>query len=123
MGKVELQRDLQALYRHAQDGMALDALTDAICAMLARHTDALRGVDGRYRLKAADTGYARAFALEDGVYRELDSAAPVDVTILGREGDLLRVFRRELSPMSALVRGKIRVQGSKAALMRLAEFL
>lgn len=123
MGKAELQQDLQALYRRAEDGITLGALTDEICALLAQHTDALRGVNGRYRLMTSDTGYARAFALENGAYRELDCAAPVDVTILGYEADLLRVFRRELSPMGALLRGKIRWQGSKAALMRLAEFL
>ena len=105
MGKAELQRDLQALYSRAQGNMALSALMDEICSMLARHADTLRGVNGRYRLTASDTGYT------------------VDAAILGREDDLLRVFRGELSPMSALFQGKVRVQGSKAALMRLAGFL
>lgn len=123
MGKAELQRDLQALYSRAQGNMALSALMDEICSMLARHADTLRGVNGRYRLTASDTGYTCAFALEDGVYRGLDGAAPVGAAILGREDDLLRVFRGELSPMSALFQGKVRVQGSKAALMRLAGFL
>lgn len=123
MEKAGLQKDLQALYSRAQGGMALSALVDEICSMLARHADTLRGVNGRYRLAASDTGYTRAFALEDGVYRDLDSAGLVDAAILGREDDLLRVFRGELSPMSALFQGKVRVQGSKAALMRLAAFL
>jgi len=123
LGKTELQKDLQALYSRAQDDMALSALVDEICSMLARHADTLRGVNGRYRLTASDTGYTRAFALEDGVYRALDGVEPVDAAILGREDDLLRVFLGELSPMSALFQGKVRVQGSKAALMRLAGFL
>ena len=50
-------------------------------------------------------------------------ASAVDAAILGREDDLLRVFRRELTPMAALVRGKVRVKGSRAALLRLAGIL
>ena len=51
------------------------------------------------------------------------ATAAVDAEISGREDDLLRVFRRELTPMAALVRGKVRVKGSRAALLRLAGIL
>lgn len=88
-----------------------------------RHPDALAGISGRYAVLAADTGYARAFALEDGIFSSLAPGAPVDVAVSGCEKDLLAVFRRELAPLAALLRGKIRVRGDRAALMRFAEFL
>ena len=123
MSKADLQRDLRALYREAGDGQTLPVLMDGVCAALARHPDALAGITGRYAVLAADTGYARAFALEDGIFSSLAPGAPVDVTVSGCEKDLLAVFRRELAPLAALLRGKIRVRGDRAALMRFAEFL
>lgn len=123
MGKAELQRDLQALYSRAQGNMALSALMDEICSMLARHADTLRGVNGRYRLTASDTGYTCAFALEDGVYRGLDGAAPRGRGHSGPRGRPAARIPGRAVAMSALFQGKVRVQGSKAALMRLAGFL
>ena len=109
MSKADLQRDIRALYRDADGGLDLPGLMDGVCAALARHPDALAGVSGRYAVLAADTGYARAFALEDGIFSSLAPGAPVDVTVSGCEKDLLAVFRRELAPLAALLRGKIRV--------------
>ena len=39
------------------------------------------------------------------------------------EADLLAVFRHELAPLKALLGGKVRVRGDRAALMRFAPFL
>ena len=66
MSKADLKREIRALYRDADGGLDLPGLMDGVCAALARHPDALAGVSGRYAVLAADTGYARAFALEDG---------------------------------------------------------
>lgn len=123
MSKADLKREIRALYRDADGGLDLPGLMDGVCAALARHPDALAGISGRYAVLAADTGYARAFALEDGVFSSLAPDAPVDVAVSGCEKDLLAVFRRELAPLAALLRGKIRVRGDRAALMRFAEFL
>lgn len=123
MSKADLQRDIRALYRDADGGLDLPGLMDGVCAALARHPDALAGISGRYAVLAADTGYARAFALEDGAFTSLAPDAPVDVAVSGCEKDLHAVFRRELAPLAALLRGKIRVRGDRAALMRFAEFL
>lgn len=123
MSKADLKREIRALYRDADGGLDLPGLMDGVCAALARHPDALAGVSGRYAVLAADTGYARAFALEDGAFSSLAPDAPVDVIVSGCEKDLLAVFRRELAPLAALLRGKIRVRGDRAALMRFAEFL
>lgn len=123
MSKADLKREIRALYRDADGGLDLPGLMDGVCAALARHPDALAGISGRYAVLAADSGYTRAFALEDGAFSSLAPDAPVDVTVSGCEKDLLAVFRRELAPLAALLRGKIRVRGDRAALMRFAEFL
>ena len=120
MSKADLQRDLRALYREAGDGQTLPVLMDGVCAALARHPDALAGITGRYAVLAADTGFACAFALSSGVFAP---DAPVDVSIVGGEADLLAVFRHELAPLKALLGGKVRVRGDRAALMRFAPFL
>lgn len=122
MPKANLQQEVRVLLSRA-DSAALAPLLDELCALLSRHPDALAAINSRYRLIAPDTGLSCAFALEHGAYRALSDTDAADVTVSGKEGDLLRVFRRELSPMAALLRGKIKVSGSKAALMQLAEFL
>ena len=121
MSKADLQRDLRALYREAGDGQTLPVLMDGVCAALARHPDALAGITGRYAVLAADTGFACAFALSSGVFSPLAPDAPVDVSIVGGEADLLAVFRHELAPLKALLGGKVR--GDRAALLRFAPFL
>ena len=70
-----------------------------------------------------DTGFTCAFALSSGVFSPLAPDAPVDVSIVGGEADLLAVFRHELAPLKALLGGKVRVRGDRAALMRFAPFL
>ena len=114
MSKADLQRDLRALYREAGDGQTLPVLMDGVCAALARHPDALAGITGRYAVLAADTGFACAFALSSGVFSPLAPDAPAD---------LLAVFRHELAPLKALLGGKVRVRGDRAALLRFAPFL
>ena len=99
MSKADLQLDLRALYREAGDGQTLPVLMDGVCAALARHPDALAGITGRYAVLAADTGFACSFALSSGVFSPLAPDAPVDVSIVGGEADLLAVFRHELAPL------------------------
>ena len=123
MTKLSLKRDIQAVYDLADRGMPLANLMEAICGVLSRHEEALKGITYSYRLCAGDTGYVKAFALVDGRFAELGDGDMVDVTVAGKEEDLRLVFRREMSPMSALLRGRIKVVGSKAGLIRLAEFL
>ncbi len=123
MDKQALQNDVHALYQQADGGADLAALLDGVCTALRAHPDALRDVTASYRLRATDTGLERAFALDGGRYRDLAPSEAADATLLGAESDLLRVFRRELSPMKALLLRKVRLEGSKAAVMRLGEFL
>lgn len=122
MPKAELQREIRTLLSRSGSITSLASLMDEISGILIRHADALSHINSRYRLEATDTGYVCAFALENGVYRPLEAAGEADVCLLGREEDLMRIFRGELSPMAALLRGKVKIRGSKSALMQFAEF-
>lgn len=117
-----LKNDVRELNKLA-GGMGLEALIDGICSALERHPDALADVTYSYRLCASDSGFTKSFSLTNGRYAELGEADEADVTVTGTEQSLLSVLRRDVAPMSALVRGKIKVKGSKAALIRFAEFL
>ena len=117
------EKDIQAMYAMADEGIALNELIEAVLAVLSRHEDELRGITHRYRLSAADTGYQKAFALTDGRVSLLQEGDSTDVTITGPEKNLLLVFQRKLAPLKALVLGKIKVKGDKGALVELAKFL
>jgi hypothetical protein len=115
--------DIRALHVLAKNCSALSELVPSLYAMLHRNGESLAGISHTYRLTASDTGYACAFALRDGAFSELTPSAPVDVTVNGKETDLLAIFQRRLSPTVALITGKVKLTGSKAALMQLAAFL
>jgi predicted lipid carrier protein YhbT len=117
------RRDIDAIYALAERSERLEELNPSLYAMLGRNEEALGGISYAYRLAATDTGYACAFALRDGRFAELGSGARVDVTVTGREANLLAVFQRRVSPVAAIALRRIRVEGSMAALMRLASFL
>lgn len=121
MPKQALRDDIRALLDGPARTAPLPRVLDDICATLARHPQALRGHNDRYRVRSGTV--CTSFALEDGVLRMLAPDDSVDVTLSGEEADLLRVFRREISPAAAMLRGKLKVQGSMAAVLRLAEFL
>lgn len=123
MAKEDLKREIQSLYQAADGGMGLAQLVDGICHTLQKHEDALRGITYSYRLCASDTGYSWGFSLRDGHFAETGEYDEADAVVTGTEENLLAIFRRQISPMSALLRGKIKLKGSKAALIRFSEFL
>lgn len=123
MASEAMKREIQAVYALADQGTTLAALMEQILGVLQRYAGEMGSVSHRYRLRASDTGYETAFALISGQFSPLNAQAETDVTVTGQEADLTLVFQRKLSPMAALLRGKIKVSGSKAALMKLAEFL
>lgn len=118
-----LREDIKALYAQADKGASLPDVVDGICRALQSHGDEIRDVTYSYRLHATDTGYWRAFSLVSGQYYEKTQADEADTVISGTEQNLLAVLRRKLNPMSALLRGKIKVKGSTAAVLRFVEFL
>ena len=118
-----LRSDVEQWTAQAGSKAGLKEWAEALCEILKRHEEELKELTYSYRLCATDTGYVRAFSLVNGHYipkTELDEA---DVIVSGAERDLLAILQRKLSPMSALLRGKIQVKGSKTALIRFAEFL
>lgn len=117
------RKDIDAMYALALQCDSLAALVPALCDVLRRNGDSLAGVTYAYRLVATDTGYVCAFSLEDGQFAERSPDDPTDVTVSGPESNLLAVFQRRLNPAAAMLFGKIKVRGSKAALLKLAEFL
>lgn len=118
-----MHREIQQVYTLADRQGTLGQLMDAICSVLGRHPDQLAGMTHSYRLLASDSGYATAFGLQDGVLERLDDLRPVEVTVIGKEADLLAVFQRKLPPLKALLLGRIKVKGNKTALLKLGEFL
>ena len=117
------QEDIQSLYRKADQATCLPEVIPALLAVFRSNEAALAGITHSYRIHATDSGFTAAFTLTQGRFGELAPEDAADVTVLGSEADLLSVFQRKLSPMSALLRGKVRLQGSKAALLQLAAFL
>lgn len=120
---MSMKSDVQQLYHAADKGASLPAMMDGICAAIKNNKEELKGVTYSYRLCASDTGYVRAFSLVDGEYVDKTEMDEADVIVTGREIDLLAVLQRKIAPMSAILRGKISVRGSKAALIRFAAFL
>ena len=123
MAKEQFQQELEMMLQQGSGDKNLAQVLDGLVELLIRHQDTFVGVTYRYRLSATDSGTSRAFALVDGRYAPLDEAAPVDVTILGKEQHLLAIFNKQLKPAAALLTGKLKVKGSLAALNTLAAYL
>ena len=117
------KQKIEQLYAFADTCDRLELLFPALFTVLRDNGGALAGVTNAYRLRATDTGTTSAFALRDGIFAELTSADAVDVTVTGSEKNLLAIFQRKLNPATGLLLGKIKVQGSKAALLKLGAFL
>lgn len=123
MEKNRMRQEIQEVYRLADRQGSLPQLMGAIGAVLQAHPQALAHLTHSYRLVSADTGYTTAFALTAGVFQWLPENQAVDVEISGKEQSLLAVFQRKLPPLKALLLGKIKLKGEKAALLKLGEFL
>ena len=118
-----LREDIQALYSAAERSEDLGALLEGVLAVFSRHPEELAEITGAFRLM--DTANARSwgFRLTRGTYAALADTEAADVCVLGKPENLLRVFKREISPVKALLTGKVRVSGNKGLLLKLGEFL
>ena len=117
------QKDVQSLYELATACDSLTVFMPALGDMLSRNSAALVGITYAYRLIAIDTGFSCAFALNSGHYTPLNDNDRVDVTVSGKKSNLLAIFQRTLNPATAILLHKIRVDGSKSALLKLAALL
>ena len=123
MQQDAMKREIAQVYTLADRRGSLPELMEAICAVLQRHPQALAHLTHSYRLVSTDTGYTTAFALTAGAFQWLPGPQAVDVEISGKEHNLLAVFQRKLDPLKALLLGRIKLKGDKAALLKLGELL
>lgn len=107
----------------AQDGASLKQLLDAVGDVLSRNQSELKGITYAYRFCVSDTGLCKAFSLVDGQYFEKTELDEADCIVTAAEKDMMDIFLRKQKPLTALLRGKLQLNGSKAALLRFAEFL
>ena len=118
-----LQSEVQALRCQAAEGADLDTLVRGVCGALSRHPEELQHITASYRFQATDTGMTYSFALEQGVYSDLDPTVPVTVCVSGTQDQLMGVIRGQINPLKALLLGRIKIQGKKEALFALGAFL
>lgn len=123
ISKQELKQGIAALCGKDGARLSLSEVIEALCEALRRNPDAISDMTYSYRICASDTGYTRAFSIKAGVFTDMDELDEADVTVSGSEANLMAVFRRQVSPMSAMLRGKVKVKGSMPALVKFAEFL
>ncbi|MEG2701824.1 MAG: SCP2 sterol-binding domain-containing protein [Clostridia bacterium] len=107
MPTSSLKQEIRALYQKADHAPSLSSLLSEICDTLRKHPDELKGITYSYRICASDSGYVKAFALEDGLYSDSTEMNEADVIVTGKEVDLLAILQQKLSPMSAILRGKV----------------
>jgi len=117
------RQDIEAMYAYTEQCDNLDAVVASLYDVFRRNGDSLAGVTASYRLVASDTGFTGGFALTQGRFAELAPSAPADVTVTGREANLMAIFQRRLNPVTAMLTRKIKIDGSKATLTELAAFL
>ena len=117
------EQDRDALLTYAMRCKHLAELVPSLYDLLLRHPATLSQVTNTYRLQTTDTAETYAFALRQGVFKTLTDRDTVDVTVSGKEVNLLAVFQRTLNPVTALLLHKIQLRGDKSALMRLAAYL
>ncbi|MBE5778340.1 MAG: SCP2 sterol-binding domain-containing protein [Clostridiales bacterium] len=121
MGKVKTQ--IRQMLDQVRPDTPLRELLDAVGVILSNNPDELRGITYAYRFCVTDTGLVKAFSLVDGQYFEKTEMDEADCILSATEKDMMDVFLRKQKPLTALLRGKLILSGSKAAMLRFAEFL
>jgi len=117
------KQDIDSMNAIAPQCDSLSILIPLLCDVLQRNEESLADITYAYRLESTDTGYRCAFALDQGWFTTLAENDRVDVTVTGLEQNLLAIFQRKLNPAAALLLGKVKINGSKNALLKLASFL
>ena len=120
---ADFSEDIQTMYALADLGTSLPRLIEALLEVLKRHPEELKGITASYGIYAVDTGFAKAFALVGGELSLLAPGDTAEVMVSGTAENLLLVFQRKLTPVKALLLGKVKVKGNRGALLKLAAFL
>ena len=119
---AEFRQDLLSIVQKAQKGAGLSEVMEGIREVLGRHPQEISTLSYSYRVQCPDTGLDYAFEIENGVSAVVDGEQETDVTVIGAEKELLRVVKRESNPAIALMTGRVKVKGKKAALLAFARF-
>ncbi len=119
----ELKNAIAQLLAQVDDNTGFQTLMERFVQELESHPEALGDLAGSYRLKTDDTGLEIAFELKEGSLRTLEASEKAEATISGKEGDLLKLIRKELNPMYAMFTGKVKVQGSMQALGKFSQLV
>lgn len=118
-----IKGQVKELLETVQQDADLKQVLDALGNILAAHPEELSDITYSYRFCANDTGLCKAFSLVEGRYYEKTEMDEADCIITAKEQDLMDIILRKQKPLTALLRGKLQLKGSKAALLRFAEFL
>jgi putative sterol carrier protein len=81
-----------------------------------------RGFRASYRFEIDDAG-TWWVEFDDGKMRIEQGDAEADVVVRTSERTFLRIVNREGSPMTALLNGKVRIEGDMGLLLKLRKFL
>lgn len=119
----QVKSEIRAMLDAATPATPLSALLDNVGRILQSHPDELKGITYAYRFCVKDTGLVKAFSLVDGQYFEKTEMDEADCILSATEKDMMDIFLRKQKPLTALLRGKLILSGSKAAMLRFAEFL
>ncbi len=100
---------------------SVDAFLQELPGLAAGSREKLRGQNGLFALESKQ-GRQFWVRLDDGVVT-LPETAPEekpDCTVIADESDVLALINREISPVVALLFGKVQVKGDKSILLKLA---
>lgn len=81
-----------------------------------------RGTRASYRFDIAGAGSWHV-AVDDGRVAVTERDAPADCVIRASEDNFLRIVRGELSPVTAYMTGRVRVEGDLSLATRLRDLL
>lgn len=118
-----IKSEIKNVLAKAANGASLKNLLDEVGNVLAANRQELKGITYSYRFCVSDTGLTKSFSLVDGEYFEKTEMDEADCIVTATEKDMMDIFLRKQKPLTALLRGKLQLRGSKAALLRFAEFL
>jgi putative sterol carrier protein len=82
----------------------------------------LKGIAGSYRFDVEGAGSWR-LEVKDGVTSVSESTAPADCVIRCDEADFVRISRGEQNLLTALLQGRVQIEGDYALAQRLHGFI